>query len=62
MTKRIEKANVEFVEELGKFVKRQRERMTKNGISGVEFNAISTTTFQILGRHSKRWREEAGLK
>ena len=60
--KKQEKFGNEFVFELGKFVGAQKGKAQQEGLTHAEFQAIITTTFELLGRNAERFRKRAGIE
>jgi len=50
-----------FVLELGKFTKEQKKKAKQNGLTEEEFLAITSNTFNILGKNYKHFKKEANI-
>ena len=61
-TQRQKKISKEFIAELGKFVKEQRNKAEQQGMAKEEFQAIISTSFNLLGKNAEHFRKEAGIK
>ena len=61
-TQRQKKISKEFISELGKFVKKQKSKAEKQGMAKKEFQAIVSTSFNLLGKNAEHFRKEAGMK
>lgn len=61
MDKNAKKFSEGFIRRLGYFVDKEKERAKQKEITDVEFRAIVSTAFNLLGKHSKRFTEVAGL-
>lgn len=62
MTKKQQKFSDKFVKELGRFVKEQISTAEKQGITKKEYQAIISSTFNLLGVNAEEFKREAGIK
>lgn len=62
MTKKQEKFSDKFVADLGEFVRKQINTAEQQGLTKKEYQAIISTTFNLLGKNAEQFKREAGIK
>jgi len=61
LTKKVKDFSTKFILELGKFTKEQRKKAKQEGLTEKEFQAITSMTFNLLGKNYKHFKKEANI-
>lgn len=62
MSNKAKEFSQKFIDELGKFQKIQEQYALQDGLTKDEFLALTSTTYNILGRGWRKFTKRAGLK